>query len=99
MQAKGAKVAPFAPVFAAFGLVLLISCANVSNMMLARALARRREMGIRVSLGAGRARLVRQMLTESLLLALPSAAAGFLIAGATVQLGLRGVVATLPPAP
>ena len=90
-------IATFSPFFVAFGLVLLIACANVSNMMLARALARQREMGIRVSLGAGRSRLIRQLLTESLLLAIPAAVAGFLISGLTIQLAGRLMVATLPP--
>jgi len=84
------------PVFIAFGLVLLIACANVSSMMLARAPARQREIGIRVSLGAGRARLVRQLLIESLLLAIPAAAAGFVISKAAMDFGTRLMYATLP---
>lgn len=86
----------FLPILVVFSLVLLIGCANVANMMVARAISRQQEVGIRIALGASRARLICQLLTESVLLALPAAACGFVLSYLLIRLSMRVLTATLP---
>ena len=87
----------FMPLMVAFGLVLLTAGANLAGLMLSRAAVRQREIAIRLSLGASRGRIVRQLLVESLLLALVASLAGFALGRVMLDAGIRTVYATLPP--
>jgi macrolide transport system ATP-binding/permease protein len=92
----GATLTLFVLIMSAFGLVLLVASANVTNLMLARALARQPEIVVRLALGASRWRVARQLIVESLVLAVPAAAAGLALIIVTARVFPAVILATIP---
>jgi len=92
----GGTLTMFVVIVTAFGLVLLVACANVTNLMLARGYSRQREIAVRLSLGATRQRVVRQLVIESLVLAVPAAAVGLALTFVTARVFPALIVATFP---
>jgi predicted permease len=92
----GKTLTLFVLIMSAFGLVLLVACANVTNLMLARALARQTEIAVRLALGASRWRVARQLIVESLVLAVPAAATGLVLTIVTARVFPAVILATFP---
>src|SRR5436190_5811967 len=93
---EGRTLTLFVLIMSAFGLVLLVAIANVTNLMLARALARQPEITMRMALGAGSWRVARQLIVESLVLAVPAAAAGLALVVVTARVFPAAILATFP---